>query len=155
MKLMLVFLCCVLAFFLIRNDPLNIDEETEDHITVTVKGAVEEEKTVQLDRYSILQEALDETEISDTADLDALNPRTVLKDNDCIVIPEKSERKKVSINTGTAEELMTLPGIGPATAEKIIQYREENGLFREPDDLMRVKGIGEKKMSRLRDLITL
>lgn len=155
MKLMLVFLCSVLVFLLVRNDPLNIEEETDDHITVTVEGAVQEEKTLQLDRYSILQEALDEISISDTADLSGLNPRTVLKDNDCIVIPEKTEQKKVSINTGTKEELMTLPGIGPATAEKIIQYREENGLFRETDELMRVRGIGEKKLAKIRELISL
>ena len=155
MKLMLVFLCSVLVFLLVRNDPLNIEEETDDHITVTVEGAVQEEKPLQLDRYSILQEALDEISISDTADLSGLNPRTVLKDNDCIVIPEKTEQKKVSINTGTKEELMTLPGIGPATAEKIIQYREENGLFRETDELMQVRGIGEKKLAKIRELISL
>ncbi len=155
MKLMLVFLCSVLVFFLIRKDPLNIDEETDDHITVTVKGAVEEPKTVQLERYAVLQEALDEAEIQDNADLSALNPKTVLKDGDCIVIPEQSEQKKVSINTGSLEELITLPGIGPATAEKIIQYRQENGLFQTIEDLMRVKGIGEKKLARIQDLITL
>ncbi|WP_347297554.1 helix-hairpin-helix domain-containing protein [Dolosigranulum savutiense] len=59
----------------------------------------------------------------------------------------------VNINTATEQELMTLSGIGQAKAQQIIQYREENGLFDTPEDLMNVSGIGEKSFETLRDRI--
>ena len=61
---------------------------------------------------------------------------------------------KVNINTAGAAELDSLPGIGPALAERIIQYRQTNGLFQNPQDLMNVSGIGEKKFAELEHLIT-
>ena len=60
----------------------------------------------------------------------------------------------MNINTATKDELMTLPGIGEAMAERIILYREENGPFRKVDDLVKVKGIGSKKIERLAPLCT-
>lgn len=58
---------------------------------------------------------------------------------------------RVNINTADAQALQNLPGIGPKTAENIVADRESNGLFGEVDDLMRVTGIGPKKMERLRE----
>lgn len=55
----------------------------------------------------------------------------------------------VDINTASKDELIKLPGIGEAMAERIIIYREENGPFRKLDDLTEVKGIGKKKFERL------
>ena len=60
----------------------------------------------------------------------------------------------VNINTATAAELDTLPGIGPVLAGRIIDYREENGGFRAPEELTRVKGIGEATLKEIYDLIT-
>lgn len=60
----------------------------------------------------------------------------------------------VNINTAAAEDLQTLPGIGPVLAQRIIGYREENGPFTAPEELTRVKGIGEKKLEEIYDLIT-
>lgn len=60
----------------------------------------------------------------------------------------------VNINTATASELDALPGIGPATAQKIIDDREANGPFAKTEDLMRVPGIGESKYDALKDLVT-
>lgn len=60
----------------------------------------------------------------------------------------------ININTAGKAELENLPGIGEATAERIIIYREEKGDFKKPEDLMKVKGIGKKKFDKLRNLIT-
>lgn len=61
---------------------------------------------------------------------------------------------KININTATAAELDTLPGIGTAYANRIIEYRNANGGFKKIDDIMKVKGIGEKTFEKLRDKIT-
>ena len=62
--------------------------------------------------------------------------------------------EKVDLNTATAEELMTLPGIGEKRAADIIAYREANGPFRIPEDLTKVSGIGEGILSGLIDQVT-
>jgi competence protein ComEA len=61
---------------------------------------------------------------------------------------------KVNINTADTQQLMTMPGIGPSKAATIIQYREEHGLFKMPESLMEVSGIGQKTFDKLASLIT-
>ena len=60
----------------------------------------------------------------------------------------------LNINTASAEELQTLPSIGPQTAQKIIQYREEHGDFSSVDALTEVKSIGEKTLEKVKPYIT-
>jgi competence protein ComEA len=60
---------------------------------------------------------------------------------------------KVNLNTATAEQLDTLPGVGPVTAQAILSWREENGRFGSVDDLLEVKGIGDATLAELRDLV--
>ena len=60
----------------------------------------------------------------------------------------------MDINGASESELQTLPGIGPATATKIVADREANGPYSSPEDLLRVSGIGEKKLAGLIDLVT-
>lgn len=66
----------------------------------------------------------------------------------------KGGAEKVNINTASSLELQKLPQIGPQIAQRIIDYRKENGSFKRIEDLIKVKGIGEKTFDRLKDLIT-
>jgi competence protein ComEA len=60
----------------------------------------------------------------------------------------------LNLNTATAAELEKLPGVGPAVAARILEYRQKNGGFKKIEDLMNVRGIGEKSFLRLKPLIT-
>ena len=62
--------------------------------------------------------------------------------------------RKLSLATATADELDELPGVGPITAQKILDYRAEHGPFRSVDDLDAVPGIGPTRVEQLRDLVT-
>lgn len=61
---------------------------------------------------------------------------------------------KVNINTASAQELALLPGIGPSVAARIVTHREANGAFRKPEELMLVKGVGEKTFANLEAWVT-
>jgi comEA protein len=60
----------------------------------------------------------------------------------------------VNLNTASASQLESLPGIGPRTAERIVEYRQKNGNFKKIEELMNVQGIGEKSFLRIKDRIT-
>ncbi len=67
--------------------------------------------------------------------------------------PAAEGEERVELNTADKAALETLPGIGPRTAELIIEYRTENGGFEKVEDLMNIRGIGERTFLRLRDLV--
>ena len=60
----------------------------------------------------------------------------------------------ININTATVEQLDTLPGVGPKVAARIIEYRQKNGQFKKIEDLMNVRGIGEKNFLKIRNRLT-
>ena len=64
-----------------------------------------------------------------------------------------SQKGVVNINTASAEQLQLLPGIGPALAKRIIEFREANGPFEKVDELVAVRGIGEKSLAKLRPYV--
>jgi competence protein ComEA len=66
-----------------------------------------------------------------------------------------SPGEKVNINTAGVDELVALPGIGRAYAERIVEYRQKNGPFKKVEDILNVRGIGEKTFERIRDRLTL
>ena len=66
---------------------------------------------------------------------------------------EAADVKKININTASAEELVRLKGIGPSHAAKIVAYREKNGPFKMPEDLMQVSGIGQKTIEANQEFI--
>lgn len=67
---------------------------------------------------------------------------------------ENLREKSININTATKEQLILLPGIGESTAEKIIMYRNEKGIFKRIEDIMKIKGIGSKKFEKMKNYIT-
>lgn len=84
-----------------------------------------------------------------------LTPRTVQGDYtvEALTPIEKADADKVNINTADADELETLPGIGPVLARRIIDWRTANGSFTCPEDLLQVSGIGQTTLDGLRDRI--
>ena len=60
----------------------------------------------------------------------------------------------VNLNSASVAQLQTLPGIGASTAQRIVEYRQKNGSFKKIEELMNVKGIGEKSFLKLKPLIT-
>ena len=155
MKQLLIFLILIILSLGIDLKPLNLDRMRSDSIRITVSGAVQKPGLFTMPLYSSVQDVLDLCSPDPDADLSRINPQMILKDHDVLRIPEIRSEPLVSINTAAAEELQTLPGIGPGTARSIIHYREENGLFQELQDLMRVKGIGPGRYEALKERICL
>jgi competence ComEA-like helix-hairpin-helix protein len=62
--------------------------------------------------------------------------------------------KKVNINTASVAELQTLPRIGPQIAQRIVDFRTKNGKFKRVEEIMKVRGIGEKVFEEIKDKIT-
>jgi competence protein ComEA len=104
---------------------------------------------------------------TETADLDALNLAAKVKDGDKVLVPDTqvdpgggsgadgpAGTALINLNTASLAELDTLPGIGPALAERIVSYREQHGGFRTIDDLLDVPGIGPAKLDEIRDHAT-
>lgn len=67
---------------------------------------------------------------------------------------QKVSAEKVNLNTATAEQLEALPGIGPVAAKNILEYRKKAGKFNRIEEIINVKGVGEKKFLKIKDRLT-
>lgn len=68
--------------------------------------------------------------------------------------PAAPATQALNLNSATQAQLERLPGIGPATAARILEYRQKNGGFKRIEDLMSIRGVGEKTFLRLKSLVT-
>jgi competence protein ComEA len=68
--------------------------------------------------------------------------------------PAASSATPINLNTATAAQLETLPGIGTRTAQLIVEHRQKNGNFKKVEELMNIKGIGEKSFLKIKPMVT-
>lgn len=144
---------------------------TDTPIVVQITGAVPRPGVYAFPHGARVQDAISAAGgFLAEADKTGINLARVLEDGEqidipfgegaSIVIPTPGEEivtsstELININTASQAELESLPGIGPTTAVKIIDYREANGPFLNPEDIINVSGIGPGTYERIKDLIT-
>ena len=169
--LLIIMMCVLTACNQRGQEAISLEySETEDanqeEITTTifvhVCGAVVNEGVYELPSGSRVYEALEKAGgLLPNAATTEINQAELLDDGMKLYVPtieeieklQLSGNAKININRATKEELMTLPGIGAAKAESIIQYRKTNGSFRSTKDLMQISGIKESLYEQIKDLI--
>ena len=152
-----------------------------DALVVHVVGAVRRPGLLRLKEGARVADAVSRAGgATPAADLAGLNLAALVVDGTQIFVPPRAEiadagsataggddaagasgggsaagsGRKLSLGTATAEELDELPGVGPVTAQNILDYRQEHGPFGSVDDLDAVPGIGPARIEQLRDLVT-
>ena len=156
----------------IENTILN-KEIIEQEIIIHITGAVKNQGIVQVKEGARISDIIDAAGgITNEADLSKINLAYEVEDGQKIYVPKINDEtnvesvtqeagenvlednngksSKVNINTASQTELETLNGVGPSTALKIINYREENGNFKKIEDIKNVPGIGDAKFESLK-----
>ncbi len=159
------------------DDESSAKSSSAAEVYVDVDGAVVRPGVYRLKEGARVSQALDAAGgLTVEADVTGLNRASKITDGQKIYVPTVGEQQAVAadggadggavlasgandvaglvnINTASAAELQTLSGIGPSMAQSIIDERTKNGAFASVDDLMRVSGIGEKKLAKIKDCI--
>jgi competence protein ComEA len=138
-----------------QSSEITLTSPTATELEVYLSGAVANEGIYTFAEDNsladILQTAGGKTE---DADLTKVKIRVLYANESPFEQPqEPPQETKININTASAEKLQTLSGIGPVKAQAIIDYRNEEGLFRTVDELLNVKGIGPKTLENIRDKV--
>ena len=152
------------------------DSETEElqskatKLVVDISGCVKNPGVYEFEDETRLHDVIQQAGgLTEKADIDVINQAELVTDGQKILIPEKLETMdgaesmtftqntvsngKININQADSTTLQEIPGIGPATADKIIQYRDANGRFQRIEDLKNVSGIGDKTFEKMKDNI--
>ena len=134
--------------------------EVVNYVYVDVKGEVENPGVYRVsDKCRIFQVLEIAGGLNDNSDTSMVNLAAKVEDEQIIRIPKKdietSINTIININTATASELDTLPGIGYSIATNIIDYRTNNGLFKTKEEIKLVNGIGDAVYEQIKDLITI
>ena len=153
---------------------MNTEVVEPQYIICDISGAVENPGVYSITNDARLDDLVEMAGgLTRDADIDCINRARTLTDGEKIYIPyigemsiqdkgnwidrsaafESNSTDKININTASSEELQKVPGIGPVTAEKIIKYREENGLFTSVEDIKKVSGIGDKTFKNIEEYI--
>ncbi|MBU9896919.1 ComEA family DNA-binding protein [Holdemanella biformis] len=158
MKRTLLFFCALIFFVFTcfnRYTPITLQEAKPTLMQVEIKGAVKNPGVYTLKFQDTISSLINASGgLLENGDDSSLSYTQVLKDKDVIVIPEKKEQQKISINSATQEELQTLSGIGPSIASRIIEYRKNN-TFQTLEQIKEVKGIGDGLFNKIKDDICL
>lgn len=148
MKPILLFL-----LFLLVSCTSEIYPNEKAFIRISVRGDLLNPGTFEMHPFAKISDLMKYLKLTPTSNLLALNQNIVLKDGDILIIEGKEVITKISLNTSSLETLSTLPGIGPALAQRIVDYRNANGLFQRIEEVMKVKGIKTKLFEKLKDYI--
>lgn len=173
----LLIILYFLSTIIVKEEKLEeVKEVLPQYFMVDIKGEIEKPGV-----YKVLEEKriIDVIELSggllSDADITSINLSEKIHDEMIIYIPKKeieivkendskeevvqkkdnSVSTKISINTGTKNDLMKVKGIGEVKAKSIIDYRMKNGRFKKVEDLMKVKGIGQATFDKIKDYIKL
>jgi len=160
----------IVAYFMIDKTANKNTSYSTDQITIDVAGAVNNPGVYVFEQNTIIEDAINQAGgITSDADIEliskTINRAALLQNHGKIYIPfaqqdqnvlvlNQTTSNLVNINTSNIQILDTLPGVGPITAERIIDYRKSKGQFKHKDDLMKVEGISISKYEKLKDLIT-
>ncbi len=155
--------------------PVPSVEAPSGEIVVYVSGEVANPGVVRLAEGSRAIDAVNACGgVLPTADMNGINMAQSLKDGMQLIVSERQPAQtqssvvssgglateasaaggRVNINQADVKGLQALPGIGPAMAQKIVDYRTQNGSFQVPEDIQKVKGIGPAKFEKMKDRIT-
>ncbi|MDB8792187.1 helix-hairpin-helix domain-containing protein [Romboutsia sp. 1001216sp1] len=155
-----------------KND---INENKSKEIRIFISGEVKNPGVVTIENSKRLIDAIDLLEgFTEEADLNKINLAMTIEDEMHYIIPKigeeinnnnenvtqnntksQEDNSKININIANVSDLDKLPGVGEATANKILNYREEKGQFKSIEEIKNVNGIGDKKYEDIKDMITI
>ena len=157
-----------------------VETSLNDKVTIYISGEVKNPGVVELKYDARLADGVDLCGgLTEDANLNGINLAMKIKDEGHYIIPKVGEEtkdtvvndneyrnenntlnepesnndNKININTADLSEIDSLPGFGQVTAQKIIEYRQEHTKFNSIEELMNIKGIGEKKFNNVKDYI--
>lgn len=151
-----------------------LEEEIEEKrkIYIHIDGAVKKKGLIELSEGDRLEKAINKAGgLEKDADLRYVNLAMLISDGEKVYIPSKNEEvdyslgvsyipeskenKRININRANNEELQEIPGVGPSTAKKILDYRKKNGNFKKIEEIKNVGGIGDSKFQEMLEYISI
>jgi competence protein ComEA len=167
----------------VREEPAAVtlgikEDRTSARLKVHVVGAVAHPGLYEIEPGSRVADALEKAGgATPAADLNQINLAAKLADGQQLIVPEAgasvavgtggagsgagggsgtpAANQPININTATADQLNVLDGVGPKTAQKIIEYREANGGFKSAEELLEVPGIGPAKFEQIKNQVVI
>jgi len=162
----------------VNNIQEEVIQEEKEYIKIHVTGQVNNPGVIELEVGARISDAIEKAGgLTETSNLKDVNLAYNLEDGQKLYIPSieenntlyikegiddsivetttlSSSNKIININKASEAELQEIPGIGPAMAQKIINYRDENGKFKTIEDIKNVSGIGDKKFENIKEYIS-